>query len=731
MFENFGPCIIIIDELVRYASNIYGKNSNELNCSFDSLQTFVQNLTEAVKRTKNSLVVAAIPESDIEMGGAGGKTALKIIENTFGRLEKVWKPVKPIESFEIVRRRLFTNVYDNKMRDSVSEAFYKLYLENPTSFPSECKESQYFERLKNSYPIHPEVFDRLYDDWAEIETFQKTRGVLRLMAAVIHELWIQNDRSLMIMPGLFPIGSTDVHAELTRYLDDQWNTVLDTDVDGERSEPKRIDEENPRLGAYMAARRVSRAIFLGSAPSVESQKLRGIEEVRVRLGVIQPGEQIPVFNDALSKLLDKLVHLYMENKRYWFDTRANLRKTVEDRASRFDLREITIEVQRRLETRERGDFSRVQVYPSSDDVLDEQEIKLIVLPMKFAHKSAIKKSSAIIAAEEILDKKGNTSRQKKNMLVFVCADGDLIKDLERETRQFLAWKSVDDDAESLDLKTAERRQAKEFTFQSNKTLQNKIFETYCWLLVPTQEGMSVISWDLIKIPGNEDYSIKATKKLKSSELLISQWSPALLKMELDKWIWKNEPHVNVKKLWNYLTSYPYLTRLRDENVLINTIQEGLKSNDFFGYANAFDDKGKYFGLSIGKEFVSISLDDESLLIKPEIALKQLELEKPMETKTTETFSKTDSGNQESIPQEKPTPKLNFYGTVSLDWETVAIKSGEIATEIIQHLKALKDSNVEINLEIRGIAPHGIPDDIIRTLSENCKTLKFKDWEFSE
>ena len=612
LFNNFGPCVIIIDELVRYASNIYGKNSSEINCSFDSFQTFIQNLTEAIKRTKNSLVVAAIPESDMEIGGEGGKKALIIIENTFGRLEKVWKPVRPIEAFEIVRRRLFTKINDYKTRDNVCESFSDLYSKNPTAFPSECKEKAYLERLTNSYPIHPEVFDRLYDDWVNIEKFQKTRGVLRLMAAVINELWNQNDKSLMIMPSTFPIGTTDVHAELTRYLDDQWNSVLDSDVDGDRSVPRKIDEENPRLGAFMAARRVSRTIFLGSAPSVETRKIKGLEDVRIRLGVVQPGEQIAVFDDALSKLQNSLVHLYVENKRYWYDTRTNLRRTVDDRASRLDLYDITVEVQKRLETKERADFSRVQVCPSSDDVLDEQEIKLIVLSLKDVHKNSNIESNAIKRAREILDNKGTVARQFKNTIVFVCPDANLVKELEKETCQHLAWKSVNDEADNLDLKTSERKQAKEHYFQTDKILKNNVFETYCWLLVPIQEDSSKITFEVIKIPGNEDYSIKASKKLKSTEMLVSRWSPALLKRELDKWIWNDEPHINVKKLWNYLTSYPYLTRLRDENVLINTIQEGLKSNDFFGYANAVDDKGKYFGLSIGKEFVSISLGNKNI-----------------------------------------------------------------------------------------------------------------------
>ena len=237
-----------------------------------------------------------------------------------------------------------------------------------------------------------------------------------------------------------------------------------------------------------------------------------------------------------------------------------------------------------------------------------------------------------------------------------------------------------------------------------------------------------------KIPGNEDYSVKASKKLRESELLVTQWSPALLKMELEKWIWKDEQHVNVKKLWNNMTSYLYFTRLRDEKVLINAIQEGLKSKDFFAYANDVNEEGKYLGLAFDKDSVSVSLDDKSVLIKPEIAAKQVELDKPTESKPTEskpTESSTisDSGHQELTDGDRSSTKTRFHGTVSLDWETLPIKAGEISEEIIKHLKTLKNSNVEITLEISGTIPDGIPDEVLRTLAENCKTLKFTNYEF--
>lgn len=733
MFNDFGPCLIILDELVAYARNIYGKQSELVNCSFDSLMTFIQNLTEAAKRSKNTLVVASIPESDIEIGGDAGKKSLERIENIFGRLEKVWKPVKPMEAFEIVRRRLFNPITNENGRDEVCNAFSKLYIQNPSLFPSSCKEGAYFERLKKSYPIHPEVFDRLYDDWSEIENFQRTRGVLRLMATVIHELWIQNDRSFLIMPGSIPIYSKSVHAELTRYLSDQWNSILDSDVDGERSEPRKIDEENPRLGNYIASRRVSRTIFLGSAPSVEAQKVRGIEDVRIRLGIIQPGEPIPIFDDALEKLLEKLVHLYGENKRYWFDTRANLRRTVEDRASRQDSLDIKNEIERRLQTREREDFSSIHIFPTSEGIPDDPEVKLIVMPLNASHKQGLIESDGLKLSKEILMNRGDLPRHNANMMIFVSPDKTLLEDLEKSTRQYLAWKSVNDDWESLDLKVAERKQSEEFTKQTSQILNKKIHETYCWLLIPTQEDSSKMDWEITKIPGAENYPLKISKKLRESEFLVSKWSPALLKMELDKWLWKEEPHILIKTLWENLCTYPYLTRLKNSEVLLSTIRDGVSSKDFFGYANNIDENKNYVGLKYDTPDSEVYLDSTSFLVKPEIAKQQImkqELAENVQNETTPTEKSMESNMNNSLESASDT-KTRFYGNIVLDWTTIAPKTGEIASEVIEHLKSLKNSNVEISLEIIGTIPEGIPEDVVRTVSENCKTLKFTNWEFSK
>ncbi len=751
LFARFGPCLILIDELVAYARNIYGV-SGLPGGSFDSNLTFVQNLTEAAKRSGTSLVVATIPASDIEIGGEGGQAALERIQHTFDRLSVPRASVEAEEGFQIVRRRLFAPDFDEGAKETACAAFSQMYAQSSGDFPQQSREGAYLERLRGAFPIHPEVFDRLYDDWATLERFQKTRGLLRLLAAAIHELWVRGDQSYLIMPGSLPLDAPRVRDELTRYLSDGWNGVVDADVDGERSEPRALDEANPRLGGIMAARRVARTIFLGSAPSVREQRVRGIEDVRVRLGVVQPGESVAVFNDALATLNNRLTHLYTDNLRYWYDLPPNLRRTVEDRAGRLDYeRDVLPELERRLcAIRDRGDFRAVHACPvNSGDVPDEQSARLVVLPPGAGHKAGQATSKALKAVEEVLQKRGNADRHFRNMLAFAAPDRDLMISVEQETRRYLAWKSVVGDADALNLDGHQRRQAAQNEQRSGQTVDVRLQEAYCWLLVPYQEAEpgqepKPLSWEIVRMPGNhENHVVRASKKLRAAEQLVTKWSPALLKMELDRWMWRDAPHVSLSQVWSYLSTYCYLPRLRDSDVLLEAVKEGLRSRDFFGYAASVDESGRYLGLRIGGGTGSIYLDNQSVLIKPEVALRQKETEAAAVGETggatagvgaaTTAVSDTGAGTAAEGGTAVTTARVlrRFHGAVELDATRVGRDAGRIAEEVVQHLAGLVGADVKVTLEIEAEIPDGAPDNVVRTVTENCRTLGFEAQGFEE
>lgn len=217
LLETSAPCVVLIDELLAYIRQ-FQEGQPLSGGSFDSNLSFIQALTEACKLVPNAILLASLPESDVEAGSQRGVAALRALEKTFGRVQALWKPVATEEAFEIVRRRLFEPVRDEKVREGVCRAFADAYVAEGAKLPTETQEGRYYDRLLQAYPIHPEVFDRLYEDWTTIDGFQRTRGVLKLMAKVIYRLWKDDNKDLMILPGSLPLYDGSSRNELTSEL---------------------------------------------------------------------------------------------------------------------------------------------------------------------------------------------------------------------------------------------------------------------------------------------------------------------------------------------------------------------------------------------------------------------------------------------------------------------------------------------------------------------------------
>jgi predicted AAA+ superfamily ATPase len=192
----------------------------------------------------------------------------------FGRVQSPWLPASGDETYEIIRRRLFQalDADGEKAREETVKAFHELYRKNPAEFPPEAKEKRYEELLRLSYPIHPELFDRLSKDWASLEKFQRTRGVLRFMANVIGVLWHSQTRDPLITPARVPVGHERVRASVLYPLDPAFGSVVDKEVDGDGSLPAQIEASKPtaRVSRDRAMRRAARAVFLSTAPLVGS-----------------------------------------------------------------------------------------------------------------------------------------------------------------------------------------------------------------------------------------------------------------------------------------------------------------------------------------------------------------------------------------------------------------------------------------------------------------------------
>jgi hypothetical protein len=262
-------------------------------------------------------------------------------------------------------------------------------------------------------------------------------------------------------------------------------------------------------------------------------------------------------------------------------------------------------------------------------------------------------------------------------------------------------------------------------------------ETYQWLMVPQQASpQSMVEWQAYKLTGQDPLAIRASKKLRNDSLLYVSLAGSMLRLEMDKVpLWRGD-HVAIKQLAEDCAKYPYLPRFVEPAVLLQSISDGLAlltwSKDSFAYAESFDEgTGRYRGLRAG---LQIPINDHAapgLIVKPDIAVKQMANERaaapgepvqpgmPAEDGTaTPTPVTTSNATSTAV---KPT---RFHGSVQLDAMRVGRDAGRIAEEIIAHLTTLAGSEVAVTLEIEAKVSAGVPDNVVRTVTENSRTLKF-------
>ncbi|SNS99685.1 Predicted ATPase, AAA+ superfamily [Micrococcales bacterium KH10] len=785
--------LVLIDEWVAYARQIV--NSDNLSGgSFEAQHTFAQHLTELAKTTPGMMLVVSIPASDsldnggggsaLEVGGPNGRIALEMLSHVIGRNADDWRPANNTESFEIVRRRLFVEPDAAALADiaAIAKSYVKFYQENSSNFPRETVGGEYEARIKAAYPIHPEFFDRLYEDWSALPKFQRTRGVLRLMSVIINALWNSGDASPLITPGTVPIHDTRVFSEITKYLDDNWKPVVDKDVDGEGSTPVTIDHERPSFGSRALTRRVARTVFIATVPTLRAAH-RGVDLQHLRLGVAIPGDNMSHIGDARELLGQRATYLYEDGDRTWYDVAASVSRVAAERAEGYSEADIHGVIVERLQAevrRGRGAFAYVHAgIQDTGDVPDTDSLRLVLVhPREQWAKDA---SSATEFAEKLFNTVGSGQRQRKNMVVIVAADRSRYPDLDAAVREWRAWSSIvaeaavettTERAGELGISGPQIAQAKTRVKQAEQVVAARLRATYSAVL--TLSGGAgekpKVAFDRV---GDSDAPLaeRVTEKLKSVGKLSVELRAALLRIALDgslASVW-SRGHVSVADLWDWFTQYPYLKRLKSRDVLTDAVASAadvlLWQQDAFALAVGRDEEtGRYLGLWTRDDGTAPPpIDNGTLLVTPAAAVAQRAAE--LEDRTNRTSSganvstvstdplhepgttpgKTDPGDEPhsspqhtghagpgnvSVPQARARPR-RYFGTKVLRADIPAADFAKINEEILQRMTAEPDARLEVRIEITATSEAGFDEALVRTVGENANALKFEQSGFEE
>ena len=724
LLEHVGPCVILMDELVAYV-----RNAGEAQ---DNIYTFMQVLTQSVRRSNNATLVVTLPESVVEAGAEGGAEALSRLDSILGRIEAVWEPLEVHEAFEVVRRRLFGRIKDEAARDRVCETFSRMYANARRDYPEEVSEPRYLERMKACYPIHPEIFDRLYSDWSSIPRFQRTRAVLRMMANCINRLYLREDPSPLIMPANFTLSDPELSNEFLPLLDGEWRPVL-TEVDSDGSRTDNIDRNVQRFSNIGgAARRIARTVFLGSA---SSGAVRGIDARRIHLGVVLPGQGVSVYKEALGQMNGALYYLYSSDDRYYFHAEENLNKVATDRADTLSDREVEECIIAQLQEAARSGRQRraeVLVCPeNSDDVKDLDTVQLVILPPDKALPNRSRENDeAAAAAQDILLNRGDAPRIHRNGLLFLTARNDEIRTLRSSARTYLAWHSILNGERSIENLTGDRHsQAINSLRSAERQLSEALVRAYRWAMAPSQENPQRADYGLSIFQTNPtdtgDIVDSALGQLTEAEVLVDEISPSALVSMLQQYVWSSSnysDHISVDNLWELMTRNVYLHRLRNRNVLLKCIAEGV-SEGRFGYAETYNDE-KYEGMCFGESIPDPSFTDpgSGLLVAPEMAQLVIEEGPPIIDPDPSPIVVPDDPPVDPLPD--PTPpagpkRIVVTKTIQNDISLDDINL--LRDEIIRNLSA-DSGEVIVKITITANKPEGFSESTARAVRENSDQL---------
>jgi hypothetical protein len=331
------------------------------------------------------------------------------------------------------------------------------------------------------------------------------------------------------------------------------------------------------------------------------------------------------------------------------------------------------------------------------------------------------------------------------MLIFLAADRTRLQELRQAVRQYLAWRSIEAEKETLNLDNFQRRQTETKRDQFDTAVAQRIGETYVWVLTPGQSVADpTVTWDETRVAGTDPLAVRVSNKLGGEEGLIIRYSGVRLRMDLDRVpLWRGD-HVPVKQLWSDYSQYLYLPRLRDSAVLLGAIQDGVAlltwNPDTFAYASAVDEtSGRYAGLLAGMS-PSVTLDGASVVVRPDVAQRQIQEDRRRAEEAAgrgtgeEDTGRGDGGYGARPPDdrgsetEEPALPARFYGRKTLEPVRLLRDVSDITDAIVQQLGRAGNANVSVTIEIEATSG-GFDDDVRRTVTENARTLRFDTHEF--
>lgn len=480
------PGLILIDELADYCTSAATVEVGGSNLS-DQTISFMQELSETIAANDQCVAVITLPASASEVGSS--EQATKILTSLESRISRVGADTKPVadeEIFEVIRRRLFEDIGDEEEVENSISQYMQLYDSLRVELPSTAHRGEYRQKLKKSYPFHPELIDMFRIRWASHPDFQRTRGVLRLLASIVSDLW-KRKGSLTSINAL--IQTSDVNfgnldalvGQLKKLYGNGYEAVITADVAGSSSNAFAIDEEKPGYGQYDLTKGICNTILLGTFGSSDANK--GISIKEIKLSMLKPDSfNHNDINGALDVLESTAHYLYYsssgtDTKRYWFRVQPNINILINQARNDVHRSEVDAEILKRIKNHERGVNSFNVLVDPPEDIPEQKKPTLIILGPQYqkTQEGLTKKTENWIA--ELATQKGNSDRIYRNTLLFLVANELGYNKLKDSVTDYLASQTIRDDYQSQ-LENDQKDELKRKLQESSNDIDRRLVDTY-------------------------------------------------------------------------------------------------------------------------------------------------------------------------------------------------------------------------------------------------------------
>ena len=590
LLSESSPVLILMDEVLEYVTKAAGIKVGDSNLASQTF-AFIQELTAAVATVGDALLVLTLPSSILEHYDENAERVFQQLQKITGRMERIYTPVEDEEIEDVVRRRLFSKIDEERAKEVVDD--FVEYAEDE-GLLSDDESANYREKFLRSYPFKPEVIDTLYKRWGSFPTFQRTRGVLRLLSLIVHDLLDKNIPFISL--GDFNLNNDEIRRELIKQIGQEWDSIIAQDITSKGSGAKMVDDTlGSSYKAYSLGTTVSTAIFM---ISFSGRGERGSSVKEVKLSTTYPELSSTVIDTVISNLKERL--FYLSDEGLYFTNQPNLNRMITAREENISDKSIYEEERRVIDAQiSKSPKFKVYIHPKlPKDIPDTPEEKLIILNRSEPER-------------EFLERYGESPRVYKNTLIFLSVDESQREGFYLYLRKLLALKSIDED-KGLELREGQRNEVKSKLKGYERRGYEELRRLYRKLHLPAKDGYKEVDMGLPTF-GKSSLDDEIYEYLKTQGEILERIAPKVIK---DKYMLEKDC-IEIKKLYDAFLKTPGEIRLASEERFIESIKEGVRDGLFgFGYISGEEIECKYIN-----EIPTVNLVEGEAIIKPEFCIK--------------------------------------------------------------------------------------------------------------